>query len=335
MGLNRTPIGEKQSYQRPYVMTRSISIPEITSILKTDPGDLSGVIAKRNLQPLISNDRITYEHLPSILDVYKKEHDLHNREWTIPEWLLSMSDEWPRTLVAMYREPVSFPASLPPSQGKIIHDLILKCAPTNVVEIGCFIGVSSVWIGSALKELGRGHLYSVDLFESKFPAPPFHWGFLENPLDFAIDKIKMAGLDGYVEFVQMNSGKFAKRLKASGADQIDFLFIDGDHSIAGCLDDFVNYYPFVKEGGKILLHDIYPENCDWPGPRYLLDRVIGDSPCFEVREIETKPNFGMALITKLKDDKRFYPRGSAGIEFSRHMHRARRRLREAFDSLKR
>jgi predicted O-methyltransferase YrrM len=67
----------------------------------------------------------------------------------------------------MYHEPVSFPASLPPSQGKLLHDLILQHTPSIVVEIGCFIGVSSVWIGSALKKVGGGRLFSLDLFFQK------------------------------------------------------------------------------------------------------------------------------------------------------------------------
>jgi predicted O-methyltransferase YrrM len=64
----------------------------------------------------------------------------------------------------MYREETSYPASLPPSQGKILHDLVVESQPENLVEIGCFIGISSTWIGSALEQLGSGHLFSVDLF---------------------------------------------------------------------------------------------------------------------------------------------------------------------------
>ena len=38
--------------------------------------------------------------------------------------------------------------------------------------------------------------------------------------------------------------------------QIDFLFIDGDHSYAGVLNDFAMYSGMVKEGGLIAFHDI-------------------------------------------------------------------------------
>jgi hypothetical protein len=36
---------------------------------------------------------------------------------------------------------------------------------------------------------------------------------------------------------------------------IDFLFIDGDHSYFGVMEDLTNYVPKVKPGGVVALHD--------------------------------------------------------------------------------
>lgn len=41
---------------------------------------------------------------------------------------------------------------------------------------------------------------------------------------------------------------------------LDFLFIDGDHSLFGVLNDFVRYSPLVKPGGIIALHDIHQDS---------------------------------------------------------------------------
>ena len=38
--------------------------------------------------------------------------------------------------------------------------------------------------------------------------------------------------------------------------QLDYLFIDGDHSYEGVKKDFELYHPFVKKGGIIIFHDI-------------------------------------------------------------------------------
>lgn len=40
---------------------------------------------------------------------------------------------------------------------------------------------------------------------------------------------------------------------------LDFLFIDGDHSLAGVASDFRMYSPLVRQGGIIAFHDIVPD----------------------------------------------------------------------------
>jgi len=43
--------------------------------------------------------------------------------------------------------------------------------------------------------------------------------------------------------------------------EVDFLFIDGDHSYDGASDDFLIYSPLVRKGGMIAFHDIAePDN---------------------------------------------------------------------------
>jgi predicted O-methyltransferase YrrM len=54
--------------------------------------------------------------------------------------------------------------------------------------------------------------------------------------------------------------------------EIDFLFIDGDHSYVACKRDLVNWSPFVKRGGHIALHDYNNEH--WPGVVQATDEFI-------------------------------------------------------------
>lgn len=48
--------------------------------------------------------------------------------------------------------------------------------------------------------------------------------------------------------------------------ELDFLFIDGDHSLAGVRQDFEMYAPLVRKGGLIAFHDITP--CEPPKEVY-------------------------------------------------------------------
>ena len=41
-------------------------------------------------------------------------------------------------------------------------------------------------------------------------------------------------------------------------NRLDLLFIDGDHTYEGVKKDFEMYEPLVREGGRIVLHDIVP-----------------------------------------------------------------------------
>ena len=56
-------------------------------------------------------------------------------------------------------------------------------------------------------------------------------------------------------------------------DEIDFLFIDGDHSIDGCKLDYNLYAHKIKKGGYIALHDYYPDRLDL-GPTYVINEMV-------------------------------------------------------------
>jgi len=68
-------------------------------------------------------------------------------------------------------------------------------------------------------------------------------------------------------------------------NQLDFLFIDGDHSYEGVKKDFEMYSPLVKKGGIIAFHDIVP------GPK----ENVGGVPEFWK---EIKRNFQTQEIVK-------------------------------------
>ena len=55
-------------------------------------------------------------------------------------------------------------------------------------------------------------------------------------------------------------------------DKIDFLFIDGNHSLEGVLEDYRNYEYKIPAGGYIALHD-YKEGREGLGPTHLVKNV--------------------------------------------------------------
>ncbi len=101
----------------------------------------------------------------------------------------------------------------------------------DVLEIGVRRGTSTKAILRGITErLGTGHLYSIDI----------------DKRDDAVDSKLKENWD----FIMGDS-------KSVGWDKpVDILFIDGDHTYNGVKADFEKFFPFVKEGGLVLMHDI-------------------------------------------------------------------------------
>ena len=68
-------------------------------------------------------------------------------------------------------------------------------------------------------------------------------------------------------------GIYGRILRILGDEELDFLFIDGDHTYAGAMLDFARYLPLVRRsggrsGGIVALHDIAPN----PNPQCNVDK---------------------------------------------------------------
>lgn len=76
-------------------------------------------------------------------------------------------------------------------------------------------------------------------------------------------------------------------------EPIEILFIDGDHAYEAAKKDFEDWYPFVKKGGKILIHDSRKElgtpestfNRGWPGPTKLAGELRSSPKVKLVEEV--------------------------------------------------
>lgn len=220
----------------------------------------------------------------------------------LPAFLREADLPWAKTLVEMYGQEVAFPTSLSPTQGDLLRSLVANVAPRRVVEIGSFIGISAVWMAQGLEQLGGdGEVHGVDLFEPIRPEPPYRSrGSLDDPLGFAEQAAASAGLAHRIRFHRMDSREMARRLPDLVGVPIDFLLLDGDHTVQGALDDFLLYTAQLAVGGYVVLHDVNPGVSGWDGPRHLLDHLIGPSSLYTAVEIATTPrNYGLAVVRRV------------------------------------
>ena len=222
-------------------------------------------------------------------------------KWEIPAFLRQIDAEWARVLINVYQHPMSFPGSVSPQMGNFLRALIINIAPKHVIEIGSFIGVSSLWIASAMAEYQRREkLHCIDLFPDHTDNPWCPGVVLTDPLNFMSNNMHTCGFQNHVTLHKGDSTQLLPRIARDIGEAIDFVMIDGDHTLEGCIKDFDLIEPYVATGGYILFHDVFPDYCGVDGPAFtLLDRIT-PSDRYEHCQIYTAPlNFGFALVRKL------------------------------------
>lgn len=134
--------------------------------------------------------------------------------------------------------------SLDISEKMILFDEIKKLKPKVVVETGTHKGLTSLYLASALRENGEGHLHTAD---------PYEWGALGNFRKFP-------ELDEYITYYQI-PGKDLK------VDNIDLLFIDGYHEKVEVVAEIKALFPRLSPNAIVYFHDTNDSlpTCDVPG----------------------------------------------------------------------
>jgi len=80
---------------------------------------------------------------------------------------------------------------------------------------------------------------------------------------------------------------------------VDFLFIDGDHSLFGVMNDYVRFYPLVKKGGVIALHDICPDSFIKTGVKS--SSYVGGVPIFWDMMIKSDQRYDIVVDDTAQD----------------------------------
>ena len=141
----------------------------------------------------------------------------------------------------------------------------------RVVEIGVYEGASAIALCGTLGSDAELHL--VDPFGRRPDALPFGWGASE----WATRRV--------VARAVRRRGRHAPRVRwqvalshevaARWEGEVDMVFIDGDHSEAGCELDWSCWHPFVPVGGRVVFHDARgdrPSGRGLPGPTAVVAR---------------------------------------------------------------
>jgi hypothetical protein len=133
-----------------------------------------------------------------------------------------------------------------------------RCA----VEIGVYEGASAQALLDVLGPDAALHL--IDPFGAHPDALPGGWGASEWATRRGVTRAarRRRGAAPHVHWHAALSSEVAARWQ----DAVDVLFIDGDHSEAGCELDWSSWQHFMAPGGRVAFHDARAEE---PGGRGL------------------------------------------------------------------
>jgi len=260
----------------------------------------------------------------------------HPTAWAFPPYLDAQNCRWLGVLKELYSTPMAFPASISPEAGLMLFSLVRNLRPRVVVEVGTFIGISTIWVAAALEESAadpgrapgptQGIIHAFDDLGPMGKGPWRDAEFTQSRQPVVQESLDRAGLahrvvlhpgDSSIQIRafrdqlrgQLNAlsapwGKpFVGTAGGTGAiGGVDLALIDGNHSVEGVLQDLWAVEPVLNTGGYILLHDTFPEQCgDHLGPRHILDNIKSVAQgLYEVCELYTAPlNYGMALLRRI------------------------------------
>lgn len=147
-----------------------------------------------------------------------------------------------------------------------------------VVEIGSFLGKSTIVLGKGLMGKNSPKLYCIDPFdfrmeESWMPNYSRMGGkSTTDPSEIFLHNLEINGVRGLVDFKQAFSHDVAKGFEQA----IDLLFIDGDHSYDAVKRDIEDWAPMLKPDGFIAFHDV--DRSAFPGTRRAIDEFLTGNP---------------------------------------------------------
>jgi MMP 1-O-methyltransferase len=153
----------------------------------------------------------------------------------------------------------------------------------RAVEIGVYEGASALVLCEALDPGAELHL--IDPFGHHPEALPGGWGASEWATRRAVARAgRRRGADApRISWHVARSHEVAARWTG----EVDLLFIDGDHSEAGCDLDWRSWHRFLAPGGRVVFHDARagaPSGRGLPGPTAVVTRRFrgGGTPGWEL-----------------------------------------------------
>lgn len=154
------------------------------------------------------------------------------------------------TLVINFKTHAEPNDSYSVAQGELFYSLIKLNQLKTVVEIGVDMGSTTRYLCEATKYTG-GTVYGYDNWGDYGPANSWHHCSSKEEIERLLER------NNFNNFKLFKVDTFSQEFKEliQSHKEIDFAFIDGDHSYDGIKSDFELVYPKLSYCGIIAFHD--------------------------------------------------------------------------------
>jgi predicted O-methyltransferase YrrM len=129
--------------------------------------------------------------------------------------------------------------------GELLYAFIRETKAESVLETGTHRGIGAAYMGSALKENGKGMLATIE--------------FLQPHFDYSKELMSKLGLSDWVTHIKADVADFLKN--AQDAPQhpsyrYDLVLLDTEPQTR--FQELIDVFPLVNPGGYIFIHDLHP-----------------------------------------------------------------------------
>jgi predicted O-methyltransferase YrrM len=163
---------------------------------------------------------------------------------------------------------------MPEDEGMFLYERALEGGREGpMLEVGTYCGKSAIYLGAAARATGST-VFTVDHHrgsEENQAGWEHHDPTLVDPDLGLMDTLPVfratiarAGLEDEVVAVVGRSATVARHWRLPLA----LLFIDGGHGEEPAHTDYEGWAPWVRSGGLMLIHDVFPDPADGGRPPY-------------------------------------------------------------------
>ena len=152
--------------------------------------------------------------------------------------------------------------SIHPGEGQLLTAWAFE-SKYACVEIGSWVGVSSIYIARGLMAKKESHLHCIDPHSGSMLHQARGIG---NTEELWRENVKRAGVE---DWVTLHKAKSEDVLPTWSYGRVGFLFIDGDHRFKNARLDFFGWEPFLSDDAIVIFHDT-----DLKGPSKVIEECV-------------------------------------------------------------